>query len=1159
MATLDELKSALRQATSKSCQRRPLSQTSYSDGFDILREGSSSYRDFIVPQLSELLVPIFYSRPYITALEVGPGPRSVLGSLPMSLRRKIRRYVAFEPNKRFSSELSAWDHHDKGMEDSWLPGLDNPPEIHHLLFRRASEALPVSNTSPGGNSAGFDIVLFCHSMYGMQSKRECIEQAIKVLKKAPGGIVIVFHRTGNLHFDGLVCHKIASFPTGTTCVANRDQVLDNFAPFIAGFDVQNETLDEGHRFQWREVCRNLGHRSTTSDSDLLLFSAPTTMVVFNQYATRLPELAAQVPLATALKKVKNPEARGHLPASIIKPTNIRHVQECVRWALRYDLSMTVLGGSHSGHCVWDYVVAIDLSAFNEMHIVRHDEHASELSRETEALIVVQSGCTAADIVHTTAKECITLPLGARPSVGAGLWLQGGIGHLSRTHGLTCDAIVGAVLVSVDSGQVLYVGFVPQQHRPIDAIRSSHEDELLWALKGAGTNFGIVISVVFKTCKAQTHFVRSWVNRPCSNSEAASKLHKLDKVSRRLPANHSIDAFLYHADGELRLGATLFKSSPTILSTDMDEPEATRLSEILGPCDDAKFVDSIGLFGEDLYVSVMHGGHGGGKTSSFKRCMFLQSIGTVEVVSALINAIEIRPSPLSYVHLLHGGGAISKVAADASAFACRNWKFACIITGVWARELDGTRSARDAVQWVYDVAAALRSSRSGVYSADLGPDPRDRALAIEAFGRNGRRLARLKHCLDPHRILPFTCPLPRRAEEPKLVLLITGDICAGKDYCASLWANKLSLAGFSTRVTSISDVTKREYASVSGASLDQLLQDRAYKEHHRPLLTAYYRQQIQQRPWLPEEHFLNAVHGALGMDALLVTGMRDEAPVASYWHLMPCSRLLDVRVTACEGVRKARGDRQSSAIANGQGSTDSHDNDTKSAAEAVSYTADLTFDNDTTGGTAAEHFADEFLLPLLHEDIQRLADMVRSVPDFPRAGVDFRHVLDISQQPGGLSLCTSLLQSHFVGNWSTVDAIACCESGGFVFGSALAAQVSIPLVVIREAGKIPPPRYSLPKPASHISAFVTDSVEDKTIAMGCDAIPRAGTVVVVDDVLSTGRTLCAMLQLLEKAGIRSESVTAMVVAEFPAHRGRECLRRNGFGNVRVKGLLVFDGT
>ncbi|KAI1929624.1 hypothetical protein LOZ65_001712 [Ophidiomyces ophidiicola] len=131
-----------------------------------------------------------------------------------------------------------------------------------------------------------------------------------------------------------------------------------------------------------------------------------------------------------------------------------------------------------------------------------------------------------------------------------------------------------------------------------------------------------------------------------------------------------------------------------------------------------------------------------------------------------------------------------------------------------------------------------------------------------------------------------------------------------------------------------------------------------------------------------------------------------------------------------------------------------------------------------------------------------------------------------------------MQSHFTGNWAGVDMIVCCEAGGFVYASALALQVGVPLALIREAGKLPPPTISLPRSASHISA--SDTSKSKHIEIGLDIIPRGVSVVVVDDVLATGNTLSTVLQLLTEASVFTDDIKVMVVAELPLHRGRELL-------------------
>lgn len=340
------------------------------------------------------------------------------------------------------------------------------------------------------------------------------------------------------------------------------------------------------------------------------------------------------------------------------------------------------------------------------------------------------------------------------------------------------------------------------------------------------------------------------------------------------------------------------------------------------------------------------------------------------------------------------------------------------------------------------------------------------------------------------------------------------------------------------------MTKREYAAATGADLNLLLRDRGYKEQHRPALSKFFQGQVRHRPRLLEEHFLNVVYGAVDVDVLLITGMRDEAPVTAFSHLVPDSRLIEVRVKASEDTRRARrGCRGGSE--DGDNNEDEDNNNGRSDPTALDYRPSLIFDNDATGSEAEKMFAEHYLLPFLHEDLQRLADMVRSIPDFPRPGIEFRHVLDITQQRGGLALCTALLQTHFSGDWAKVDVVAGCEAGGFVYAAALASRVDVPLALIREAGKLPQPTISVRKSTSHISSSASDDLEEKRIELERDLIPRGASVVVVDDVLATGNTLCAVLQLLEKASIHAEDVSIMVVAEFPVHRGRELLRQRGF--------------
>ena len=583
MATLDVLKMSLQREAISSI-RQPLSDAQYSAGFDILLQGSEwiTYRDFIIPQLSQLLAPFFNSVFDVSVLEIGPGPKSVLGFLPSHLKRKIVRYAAFEPNKLFAKKLEEWCCSNQESELP-LPSLESPPDIRRKSFTVEDHRRSDQASSTISNDGKFGIILFCHSMYGMQPRHAFIKRALQLLDHRAEAMVVIFHRDGNTHFGDLVCYRTATFPIGVARVPNDDDALDKFAPFIAGFVMEGSDVDKAVRVEWRKICRALGNLKENYSHELE-FSSPSVMMAFTQHATKLSELVAQVPLLDEPRTIKNSTARLQLPLPIVRPTEVRQVQQCVRWALRYNLNLTVLGGGHSGHCLSRNIVCVDMSAFDRVHFVTGDESRGFVSA-TGCLLAVEVGCKTGDVVSKTTARGMAVPLGSRPSVGAGMWLQGGIGHLARLHGLSCDAIVGAVLVSIESGQILCVGNVPERHQPAEAVRPEHEGDLLWAIRGAGTNFGIVISVIFVAYSAPTYLTRNWVVPLSDRLEAQRRLGDLDeKIAKRISADTSVDVYLYWNTNQLHLGVTLIQSQTTDVNLEKFDPVAAHVSALLGPED-----------------------------------------------------------------------------------------------------------------------------------------------------------------------------------------------------------------------------------------------------------------------------------------------------------------------------------------------------------------------------------------------------------------------------------------------------------------------------------------------------------------------------------------------------------------------------------------------
>ncbi|KAI1021092.1 hypothetical protein LB503_009982 [Fusarium chuoi] len=1118
MATLHALKKALKRVGDEA-PRKPLNDKEYDDGLSLFSEASDEQthqENVIIPQLSELITSLS-TRDEISVLEIGPGPESVLGRLPMTLRKRITKYVALEPSFQYTQSLQRW-----------LSPKENERPLPSLNFSLIRPAPFIKGSCPGEK---YNLILFCHGLYGLENKKEIIKHTIEMLPEDPlDGMVVVFHRAGSLNFDNLVCHRSLSFPNRAVAIKDDDEAIDNFTRFIVGYRLTTGVLYETRQAQWRTICRDLaGHDNDRPDH--LIFSSPEIMIALTRHAKELPDLAALVPLVHRPYKVKNRQALHNRPAAIVRPLDISQVQSCVRWALTNKTSLAILGGGHSDHCLWPSVVSVDMSAFDKVHVINPPQDV-----DTECWVVAEAGCKTGDIIRETMAVGVTVPLGSRPSVGAGLWLQGGIGHLARHCGLACDAIVGAIMVDVISGQVLCIGYVPEQHRPPNAVHHDQDKGLLWALKGAGTNFGIVISVTFKSYTAQVFSVRNY-GQPNGHDAEKTLTTKSREVSSLYPHDISSDFYLYCEGGEIRCGMTTFLCSLEGASQDIS----------MGP--PRKTIDATELFDKEMYVSKMHAGHGGGKTSAFKRCVFLKDIAKPDTMKVLISATRDGPTPYCYLNLVHGGKAVRYVAPEDTAFGCRDWDFACVVTGIWPSEYDGTRTADAVVRWVYRVVNELLPMSKGVYGADLGPDPRDSILATKAFGANCRRLVKLKKAFDPKNILAYTCPLTPMGLPQKLVILVTGEHGAGKDYCAGVWSAVVNAHGYSSRVVSISEVTKRRYAAATGADPDRLINDRLYKEQHRKSLSDFYKTQMKGDHFAADNHFLEVLEED-GSDVLFITGMTEMAPCATLSHLVHDARLIDVRVQASKATRSLRrwGDENKSKTS---------DSEKFMCADDI-YVPNFTFENETNGDEAVMWFANQRLIPFMSKELQNLAGMVPTVPNFPRIGIDFRYVLNIAQQKGGLALCTSLLKSHFSGDWDKVDAVVTSEASGYIFASPLALETGVPLVLITKGNKFPPPTVSVQRRSSHISSHIVGAMDKGTFEMNANAIHKGNKVVVVDDVLATGETLVAVLELLVKVGVRPENISVMVVVEFPFHRGRQRLLESAFGRVAVQSLLVFDG-
>lgn len=154
--------------------------------------------------------------------------------------------------------------------------------------------------------------------------------------------------------------------------------------------------------------------------------------------------------------------------------------------------------------------------------------------------------------------------------------------------------------------------------------------------------------------------------------------------------------------------------------------------------------------------------------------------------------------------------------------------------------------------------------------------------------------------------------------------------------------------------------------------------------------------------------------------------------------------------------------------------------------------------------------------------------IRDIPDFPKPGILYR---DITPLLGDANAFQRVLDAFCVRYTSEpLDAVAGIEARGFIFGTALAARLGVGFIPIRKRGKLP---YETHAATYHLE-YGTDTLE-----IHRDAFGKASRLLLCDDLLATGGTLAASVELIEK--LEGDVVSIAVLIELLSLKGREKLR------------------
>lgn len=423
----------------------------------------------------------------------------------------------------------------------------------------------------------------------------------------------------------------------------------------------------------------------------------------------------------ALSSLFNGDAASADPLAIVQPRHEEEVVAAVHQARRDGLALMVRSGGHSRFCAADGALMLDLSA-----------HFTAIELDGDR-VRVQGGVGMGTLLRTLAPHRRMVPVGTHATPGFGLLLMGGIGHLSRSLGLTLDHIVALRGVRADG-----TPFVLEEHG---------QDAKAWMwLRGAAPFLGVVTEATLRTHE----------RRPL-------------EVSRSLHALDGLQSHLRDAEALPRSRSCSFVLG---VPPDRDQPALLRYSVAVagtsGACSSA--VDSVQVWCEqvkgleDLPDFNMPRNDGRlpeepmvdpdrrRRLRSWIHAISVEAGQSEALATILRTAIQGVPNRLCRIDLQQLGGAVGDRPMGSSSYRGRQAAWSIVISGLWHPDQIATADA--VKQWSDDLFDALAPISCHVYLVERHPGTNRYGRQLQlAYGEDLENLRELKRQWDPDQILP----------------------------------------------------------------------------------------------------------------------------------------------------------------------------------------------------------------------------------------------------------------------------------------------------------------------------------------------------------------------------------------------------------------------
>ena len=408
------------------------------------------------------------------------------------------------------------------------------------------------------------------------------------------------------------------------------------------------------------------------------------------------------------------------PGLIVRPKGVADVVTAVNFARDHDLRVSVRGGGHNvaGNAVSEGGLVIDLS---RMRSVRVDPGKRSVR--------VEGGATLGDIDHETHAFGLGVPIGLVSATGiGGFALHGGYGWLSRKHGLAVDNILAADIVTADG-------------RLRKASIGENED-LFWAIRGGGGNFGVVTSFEFRCHPVGPEVWFAAPFYPLEKGETGLRFFR--DFMDRAPDELSALAVLWNAPDETSFPEQA-RGAPVLIlaacySGPVEEGERVtrRLREIGTPVADLsgpmRFLDVQRFFDADYPEGRFY----------YWKSQYVPEMDDDVIRLAVRQGAE-RPSPITSIDIWPLGGAAGRIDPGATAFSSRKAAFLYNIESNW----DDPGKTNANVSWTRKAFEEMkRLTKGNTYLNFPGFAEEGEDLVKDAYGGNYGRLRTVKAKYDP---------------------------------------------------------------------------------------------------------------------------------------------------------------------------------------------------------------------------------------------------------------------------------------------------------------------------------------------------------------------------------------------------------------------------